>query len=229
MPRTADSLRSQLIKQLKALRSSLEAFHRGDRWEAARMATTCANLVYDGKRRNRSILSQMGARDSVIFMVTGGDVHDANLIDEHPLANVDVINDEACFTPLFFSNQPRPGALFRGGPFDAWWQCPVYKTGGRLSDEVPEPYRARLISRGTLILTFRDQDGGAHFDEDISDETYRKLTEDGGPWFLKKEGDDEAKAVPMFGVLEASMAQVAYEVANSITSHFTDIPTNLEE
>jgi len=52
-------------------------------------------------------------------------------------------------------------------PFGEWWEEPIF------SDRQKTP-----LSRKALVLTLRNQEGGAHYDDEIKDTIFRALAYD---------------------------------------------------
>lgn len=174
MPRTVDELEIAARKQMSALQSSCAQFDIGCDWEAARIATSIFNLAYDNsKRRIHSILTQLDRKRSMDFYSTSVASPEENALPWAPLTYQSMTIgtgpdgarvSDATFMPLL----DAPFAVPRAVSFDAWWAEPIYS------------WRNQHLSRQTLLATLRDQEGGSHFDAEVTDPMYLSLKSGAG-------------------------------------------------
>ena len=189
MPRTPEELKKAVSEQRSAIRASCKAFDGGDRWEARRIATAIINLVFD-KARTQSLLTQLGVKATTSFLSTSEPSMPGNLLTWHPLIMF-VIGSGARYEP-----QLETHSYSNFMPFDDWWNESVYEDGNL------------TLTRSVLLRTLRDQDGGSHYDPEISDKAY-KLMKSGAGWgFMTPDGSEH----PMEDAELATVRQIAYEV-----------------
>ena len=222
MPRPPEELDKAFKNQMRALGSSVRNWlHNGADFETARIATAVANLVYD-RGRAVSILTQLGAKADMAFLSSGAVEQDGNLLDESPLVGFPIAG---VFPPLYAQQTPAEMAKIVGYKFEGWWKVlPIYKTGGRVRVVDGKPPTAQLLFRKDLVESLRDQDGGSHFDADLSHELYAKLARDGTGWSITQPDGSHA---PILGMVPAMMAQVGWELYSSVCTRFPELPTNI--
>lgn len=198
--RDAGELREAFEVQKSALVASCRAYDEGEKWEALRLATTIYILVRDGGKKNRSILTQMGKRNSMEFAVPismGADPR--NLLSYTPLVMIEIGGGGVNFKPRL--NEFPSGR--RVLQFDEWWDRDlVYRSGGD---------RHRM-TRKKLVFALRNLDGGAHYDEEILDPNYIEMTH--GKSWVAVSSDGIKRPVRQLEL--ASMRQIAWEVLDSL-------------
>src|SRR5262249_55095782 len=89
MSRTRGQLVSALNNQLKAIKASSAAFDEGEAWEATRLAVAVYVILYDGKGRTVSLLSQLGIKEKIPFVSTSVPANPNGLVAEMPLVIVE--------------------------------------------------------------------------------------------------------------------------------------------
>ena len=89
MSRTRGELVSALNNQLKAIEASSAAFDEGEAWEATRLAVAVYVILYDGKGRTVSLLSQLGIKEKIPFVSTSVPANPNGLVAEMPLVIVE--------------------------------------------------------------------------------------------------------------------------------------------
>lgn len=200
--RDADELREAFKVQKCALISSCRAYDEGQKWEALRLATTVYIFVRDGGKKNRSILTQMGMRDSMKFAVPVSWAADPrNRVSYTPLVILELRGGGGGVNYLpRLSEFPSGRRMLR---FNEWWDRDlVFRTGGN---------RHRL-TRKKLVFALRNLDGGAHYDEEILDPNYIEMKY-GKSWMsISPDGTER----PVRQLELASMRQIAWEVLNSL-------------
>jgi len=157
MSRSTEALVRYLRDQAAALRSSCDAFDQGREWEAPRIATAVANIVFDDGKRSKSVLTQLGAKHTLRYT--------SSISIRYPKGERALgllIGVEMDGTgPRFFPNcvmgidTPRFDLSFAN-----WWKETIYQNG------------SAKLSRENLTRVLRNQDGGSHFDEVVRDQTY---------------------------------------------------------
>ena len=186
--------------QKSALISSCRAYDEGEKWEALRLATTIYILVRDGGKKNRSILTQMGKRNSLEFAVAisvGADPR--NLLSYTPLVMIKIGGGGVNFKPRL-SEFPGGRRMLQ---FDEWWDRDLIYISGD---------NQRRMTRKKLVFALRNLDGGAHYDEEILDPNYIEMTH-GKSWMaISSDGTER----PVRQLELASMRQIAWEVLDSL-------------
>lgn len=212
MPRTQEERKQQLLTQMKALNDSCAAYDIGKEWEALRLATCVYNILYDSKKV-KSILQQMGVKDGNTLMIASGFKVDPNFLEgkyrTNPLIELKKTADEAKFVPIWQYYQKhdlkRPIRML---PFTEWWE----------EDVIYKDHDFNL-TRKQLIRTLRDQEGGSHFDDEISDENYVLLKKEVLFWF------PDLGLVPIKGLELATMRQIASELNMTLIFGATNRPS----
>ena len=199
--RDAGELREAFEVQKSALMASCSAYDEGEKWEALRLATAIYILVRDGGKKNRSILTQMGKRNSMEFAVpisTGAD-DPRNLLSYTPLVMIQMGGGGVNFKPRlseFPSGRRMP-------QFDEWWDHDLIYISGD---------NRRRMTRKKLVFALRNLDGGAHYDEEILDPNYIEMTR--GKSWVAVSPDGTKRPVRQLEL--ASMRQIAWEVLDSL-------------
>lgn len=198
--RDAGELREAFEVQKSALISSCRAYDEGQKWEALRLATTIYILVRDGGKKNRSILTQIGMRDSVKFAVAiSPAASPRNLFSYTPLVMLELGGGGANFVPRL-SEFPSGRRMLQ---FNEWWDRDlVFRSGG-------DQHR---MTRKKLVFALRNLDGGAHYDEEILDPNYIEMTHGKSWMFISPDGTKR----PVRQLELASMRQIAWEVLDSL-------------
>ena len=158
--RPTHELWTALEHQRAALISSAAAYDDGAAWEAPRVAVAISVIVVDG-RRTRSLLSQLGILDRVGFANSCRGLSPLNMLAETPLVHTQLhIHPPTNSVSYLPRLDDVPGGLKYIG-FKEWWDESVIRDRER-----------RQLSRKDLVLSIRDQDGGAHVDATLRDPVY---------------------------------------------------------
>jgi hypothetical protein len=209
---------------MKALRSSLEAYDKGNEYESPRMANEIAKLVYDSQR-TRSILSHIGDKDEIEFVHSGEDIDYANLFFEGSLIRLGNSSNPGfrALSQLLTDEQIIP--TLRSSKFEDWWSRHVIKTEGTVLEHGQPGFEqnAFCLTRKSLIMTMRDQDSGAHFDDDISDKGYQKTATQGTGVIMIEDGVEHPLTA---SALHATVRQIAWELITSLLTHYPQIPSD---
>jgi len=161
--RAPEELRDQLREQYGFLQRSAAAYDSGFEGEAMRLATTLRVLLYDGGS-SRSLLRQLQVKDRLRFQDTAL-YPSPYLVQKAGLVIIQITTgvEARHVTPL---DMLTPSRIHRPLPFKPWWTLKVI-----------EGSQGRTYSRGDLVLTMANQDGGAHVDPDL-DADYAALRHD---------------------------------------------------
>jgi hypothetical protein len=201
LQRTRSELIRALENQRRFLETSAAAYDAGDETEAIRMATVAYVLLHDGGRRNKSILTQLGMRGSLRFVASGNGINPKNLFTQLPLVMVGAFSEgpRAEYLPLLGQGPMAPRNL----QFGRWWEEIIYQS-----------QKGRTLTRKSLIMSLRDQEGGGHFDEELSDEAYISAADKTTVGlFISINGTDR---MPEKGPHLATMRQIAWEIERTL-------------
>lgn len=163
--KSPSDIRRALGNQISAIRSSCEAFDRGERWEAPRIAVAISMICHH-TRRSVSLLQHLQLEDRIKFISTVSEpISNTNLCESHPLVGIEIGLSHGETWPAF---EGPPGGewnpiFHRECNFEKWWKHEII-AAGRLG--------SWSLTRHGLIQSMRDQDGGAHVDEKLSNEAY---------------------------------------------------------
>lgn len=201
-------LHRALITQYDGLSISAGAFDAGHKGEAFRMANAIFILLGRNKSNHRPIIGRMGALEGIALpSVTVNPVSGTPLIFCR-LTKVAENDWTAELLPTEVSSlHPRLG-------LDDWWNECVLKDQSGLA-----------LTRDTLIRSIRDQDGGAHFDSDLKDNSYRAARYGELSGFAVQDSDGNSRQMPF--VVETSTRAIAGEVITALLPIARDAHQNL--
>ena len=213
MLQTQDELLDHLAEQIIFLINSSKSFDNGFECEVKRIATTMRVLLYDNpnpKSDSRSLLKQLDKKN-IGFYDTASDIN-LNLRGLIPQWSLLVISLHSGQYVAPLNNLP-PDRLKRGKvSFDEWWDKVV------LMDFV-----GNIFTRGRLIKTLADKEGGAHVDPK-REEDYVNLIKNnsmGITYVTRRSGITSEKA--MGNPVSHSVRQIAYEVIKTLEDEFQDL------
>jgi hypothetical protein len=217
MPRSPEEIQRACNAQAGFLAASCRAYDEGDPWEALRLATIVFTLVHDAGKQH-SVLSQLyGVKNEVIWMST------ARTIDPDKERG---IFRSLRYTPLIefqkYDQKKHPGRVpewlpistwlkLRGQkpflkelPFEDWWENDVIF----LDEE-----EAAVLTRKKLVLALRNQEGGSHFDPEVTNPHYLPLRKK-----LAIYSFNHGHGI-FFGLELVTMRQIAEELIISLQIH----------
>jgi hypothetical protein len=202
VPLAIEDLRRHLSTQLGLLKRSAEAFDQGLHDEAQRLALGVRILCHDTKRQ-KSLLSQLGMKQRR-FLDTCPPDRPGNLLSFWGLLTMRVTRSGAAYrAPL--DDTPTPP---RSTAFGPWWDATIFR------DQAGERF-----SRGRLILTMADQDGGAHVDSGL-DAAYANLAHNNALNVFFS-SDERSETAPVLGNPERyATRQIAHEVLRTMVSDY---------
>jgi len=190
--------------QRYAMEKSCAAYDSGEIWEALRLATSIYTLVHD-RGRNRSILTQLGIKDSLRFVTSVAPIE------------IDLFRKLSLWTPLVerfhFENEgfsemiplstwfkfKDKASPFLEISFSDWWENQLIFKGGNA-----------VLTRQQLVSTLRDQEGGSHYDEKLSSPHYSRAKF--VILFMRPDGSNNFSR----GIELAMMRQIAWELTQTL-------------
>jgi hypothetical protein len=204
--RTREELRQALETQLGFLRSSSRAFDDGNQQEAYRLATVVHMLVHDYGEKYKSILRLLGIKGKMRFVSSHEPPHPDNVLFCPTLVAMRIYggDDRASqYVPIF----DGPLSALRRVQFDEWWTETIVQEGAG---------RFRL-SRKNLIFALRNQEGGAHFDDELRNPNYARFSKPQISTPTVTRGNRPPEV--LLNVELVSMRQIAWEVDKSVSEH----------
>jgi len=207
LKRTRLGLQYSLLVQYDALRLSAAMYDAGHRNEAVRLANAIFVLLGPDMRNHNSILRQLGAIDESFLLPSSAD-------SRGPHGSAPIAAQLYAYTAgdggggytiecAPFGHEPLSAG--RRLPVAEWWSEGVLSGIGA----------PKTLSRLEVVRIMRDQDGGAHLDDHIKDETYLAVYLKGTGFLYKPSADSEV-SLPVEGALEATVRQMAYEVDRGV-------------
>lgn len=216
----------QLKEQLDILHANGAIYDSGLKGVAKVLATTSRTLLLDKDGSQcKSLLKQLGRKESISFYSTpnpglgGGWSHLTRLVVKQGNPEwtpfLETFPRTMPDDKFFFSEQAKalkPGQSFQVPilqldwaklPFDAWWREAI------LYNE-----RGLTLSRGQLVLSMTDQDGGAHIDSILKDANYVGFSRENALGW---------SPAPEHGPEYACMRQIAYELEKTLHEQLDDI------
>jgi hypothetical protein len=206
LKRTRLGLQYSLLVQYDLSAAMYDAGHRS---EAVRIANAIFVLLGPDMRNHKSILSQLGATDSQLTIPSTADSrgpHGSALIavEATPYTKDDGTGGYIIGSVPFGHEALNAGRRLLVAD---WWNEGVLSGIGATT----------TLTRLQVIRIIRDQDGGAHLDDHIKDDTYLAIYLK-GTGFLYKPSADSEESLPVEGALEATVRQMAHEVISPIRS-----------
>lgn len=145
--------RDHLREQIQFLQSSAKLYDLGNEAEAKRMAVTLRVLLYD-TNGSKSLLGQMQLKKKMKFVSTAQKYDDTNLLTQQCLLSMTLNSQGITYNPLFENGDRYRMLSCRDWGFEVVF-CDVHR---------------KLYRRKDLIQLLANMDGGAHVDEEISDD-----------------------------------------------------------
>ena len=229
-PRPLEQFEDRLHTQRGFLRSSSDAFDKGNHEEAFRLATHIRTLVHDAGS-STSVLTHLGIKESLSFVDTGVYRHllDQALAELIP-AEASVIRSfgrngsqvglvelgdaghglAGWYAPLRIERFPRDSLFGKAVPlfndFQSWWQTPLVEGASGAS-----------FSRYNLVTIMANQDGGAHVDARLDKDYQALVLDDLGVYYCVGDAVDnlaagERMSSALHNVAYASVRQIAFEL-----------------
>lgn len=193
--RTPEELKAALDNQRAALTDSCKAFDEGKKWEALRIAVAIYTIVHDGGKRNKSILTQLGLKDTIQFLASGIFIDGKNLLRDAPMVAMQIRGEGTVDNPLpptaeyiahCTAGYPSTDRMM---PFLQWWERDLIFRD-----------RSFSLTRKKLTFNLRSVEGGAHYDAMVEDPNYLRFS-------------TEQPTTPQVGIGESSRALLGAELA----------------
>ena len=204
VPISRTDLEAHLEEQLSFIEASAAAYDSGFESEAKRLAVTLRVLLHD-TRHSKSLLGQLGKMNGR-FLDTALDLVLGNVASHGGLVMIAADLSGGRYVAML-DDVPIPGRWLE---FAQWWGEPVFVDKQK-----------RKLSRGDLVLTAANQDGGAHVDP-VLDATYADLAKNNS---LAWEVCDGKSVRPMGGPEKAAIRQIAHEVLKTLRPGYAKKPT----
>lgn len=198
--RTIEDYHRAFATQYDALRHSSANFDVGNFWESVRIANAIYMLLGPSGKNHTNLVERLNKHSSLQMPTSVDSIAGSPLV----ICQICVIENKdgnSAVYQLSLRNRGRSGFCSSKIGIAQWWAERVIMT-----DDC-------LLDRLTLVRVIRDKDGGAHYDETISDPNYVAAATRGVAFrYSKPDGTD--KAVPFY--LEQSMRQLADEVLEGL-------------
>lgn len=194
--------------QYQALQISTKAFDDGFRGEATRLANAIFILLGIGMRNHTSILEHLKKNFDFKLPSSVRDANSGSPLIFFRLKNIAKDNWTITLFPIgTFSTKPPI-------PLSEWW-----------SEIVLRDDKGNALTRLSLIRSVRDQDGGSHVDDEITDPNYKMAVEGNFGGFHYQGPDGSTQAVPFS--LECTVRQIANEVLSALHPFAVEIENKM--
>jgi hypothetical protein len=212
--RTRPEIIAKFTEQMSLLDSACAGYDSGHEAQSLWIATCLWTMLYDGKphKKNRgttSLLTQLGLRDSLQYVSTGWVPSQHNYAPQMPLISVDMASNRhvpvLCTSGQFLSYGSEVRQLIH---FLIWWEK---------NDVIRVSTESAVFStlnRRELLFILRSQDGGAHVDETIGNQSYISLSK--VPVWMRGE---IGRGQPILGAISATARQIGWEFQQTMLRH----------
>ena len=201
-----DELRAHLREQIGFLKSSADAFDRGELPEAKRLAVALRILIHESPT-SHSLLGQLGQRDRDFCSLSYGANRQGNLL---PGSNL-LVMVKSLLTPTepLRYMAPLDDAPLGSVPLSEWWEAPVFWHPDGLT-----------LSRRQLVLSVANKDGGAHVDPELG-QAYAHFSREDGIGVRA----DVASRELILGATDVAVRQIAHETLRSLEPAYRKKPS----
>ncbi|RKS90925.1 hypothetical protein DFR51_0469 [Sphingosinicella microcystinivorans] len=215
--RQRSEILSQLEVQISFLRKSAALYDSGDFEEARRLSSTIHIICYD-KGRTVSLLSQLGFKSSIMLPCSRRHIESVfmagSAILKVPMV-VERLGPLLCMKKndadgIHCANNFEGVENFPRVRFEVWWKDIIWRH--------PEGE----LTRESLILSMRDQDGGSHYDGQLNDSGYNRLARLGDDRVTLHNGKPSiwthgaGPGKPLMNGHHASVRQIAFELDEAL-------------
>jgi hypothetical protein len=215
-PKSPEELHSELNEQVAELRARCAAYDNETLWEAKSIANSAYKLLYDGNRRERSLLGMLGMLHRENFISTARVYKEGRPVEIAP--GRFKVTREAKFPAMALARciegkwtwAPR---LERAEesidlPFRKWWRENIFTN-----------LAGAHLSRMNLVFFMRSQDGGAHVDDHVRSEAYHRFVHDAAPniqYIEPSRGYQSPTGNPLPNAARATMRQIGWEIDKTL-------------
>jgi hypothetical protein len=196
-----EELEKHLREQINFLRSSCDAYDRGDKKEAKRIASIIRTLVHDTSR-SKSLLNQLGIKDNLRF-------HDSSYEEKSKEPGAIRIGTYAALVGISsFGYIPYlDDSLGKDMvSFNDYWEKVIF---------IDQEHNT--FTRKDIVLYLANKDGGSHVGPSL-DERYAKLSRQNSIGW--KVGVDN-EPIELSGVELAAMRQIGHEILKTLVPNYS--------
>jgi hypothetical protein len=210
---TQEDLKNLLKEQIDFLKASSDAYDKGFKGEAKRMATTIRVLLHDTSS-SHSLLGQLNLKSGKFYSTTTKIIVGRDQLQVGSYAGLIGVfcgTGENGYIPNLDSMPHITGDL----EFDDYWNEIIFK------DNEGNEY-----SRKYIVLSVANQDGGSHIDPEL-DEKYAKLSRKNSlGWMTSSDGE---KFVLVTGAELAAVRQITHELLHTLIPNYSTkkLPENM--
>ncbi|CAM3837729.1 hypothetical protein [Deinococcus frigens] len=221
MQLTRIDLENHLREQLHFLEASCTSFDAGHVMEHKRIAQTLRILLFDGNpskrkhtRQTRSLLNHLGVKEKLTYINTADPFDENNLAPHTGLLLIQEIDGRIAYTASLDTHiairNPRTS-------FQLWWDEIVL----RQADMPFPPPKFRqhdriALTRGDIIKSVADQDGGAHIDSELNEPYANLAHQDALGYFGIRSSAEGTEHHPLGNPIPPTLRQIALEVSLTI-------------
>ena len=209
LKQTGDELLGHLKDQIGFLLSSSNSYDNGLVGEAKRLAIVTRVLLHDTSS-STSLLTQLGKKN-IGFHDTCSDYDPLNLAPHTGLIMMRLSTGSGAeyVAPL---DNLSPAKIKGKVSIDDWWNKIVFK------DSV-----GNLFTRGDIIKTLANKEGGAHVDPELNADYVNLSKFNSLGWKSVVRKGDVIKETDMGNPVLPSMRQIAHEVIKTLRDEFPDM------
>lgn len=203
-----ESLR-HLEEQIGFLQRSADAYDRGFRGEAKRIATTIRVLLHD-TRQSTSLLTSLGKKD-IKFYSTASSIDNGTAMSTHRLVGLKRSENHRKSKGTYYApldDRPPYIDVNKKIVFRQWWNEIV------IIDTMRNEF-----SRKDLVLSMSNNSGGAHIDPELNDAYAALARYHSLGWTAC---DPKRIDRGLSGAELAGIRQICHEVLKSLTDEFPD-------
>lgn len=215
LPKTPTELKEDFSRQVRLLISACNLYDNGDADQYINIATRLAVLLYDANRGpSVSLMTSIGQKLAIDYLDTGSHYFRPNTVEAIPsmtgthliMSKIDVKTKETTWVKRTDMQTVKDFNEPRWVNFEMWWNGPVLS---RIDDSTGKD-ELKIIRREDLILTTRNQHGGAHADISVDEEFLRYSRAELSHWNFANRKISAGDPIPL------TLRQIAYEFLESL-------------
>ena len=209
MYQTQADFEQHLLDTREALQLSSDAYDRGYKGEAKRLALAVRVLVHD-TGASTSLLTHLGKKDIPFYATPNWpQMGGRNLLPNNTL--VGVLNRGGADVDESLEYKPNLDSLDNVFPprdlnFDEWWD-----------DTAVVDAQGEAFARKQIVLTLANKDGGGHVDAELTRKYGALSRQNSFGWKVTVDGEQHD---PPHGAHLAAMRQIAYEMTRTLDREF---------